>query len=159
MIRDVVITRALRKGQEAFKTAKIYNERLTRECDWFEGLSDKEQLEIVEILADSQFQYAAHQIENKQPAVIPIIGSFKIKENKLVILDFKDTIAREYGFEDYRVATIKIKDLINRSIDSATLNTDEERGIRERMIKIFKDRKKNKKKPIPINNFKVLKHE
>jgi len=144
MNKDTIIIRAFRDIIPKIISIKDSNDRYRKYCNYFEELSEKDQMEIIETIVDNQFEYLRYCIEHEENCELPVLGTFKIKKNKRVILKFKDTVAREEGFTSYKNSTQEFKDKINYAIDNANIEDKFSLDIRSRIIKIFRDIKQKK---------------
>jgi len=145
MVKDFIINEAIKKAIYELENAYKYNICLKKYCDYFSNLTEKEKVEIIDEIIDSQFEWGANNIEMKRDFMLPIIGTFKIKSNKKDIYAFKDILANESGYESYRLAPLTFKHKIENAINNPNITEEEDIKIRQRIIEMFRQKKANKR--------------
>lgn len=113
----------------------------------FNTLSQEDKLELIEDIIDFQTLHIIESMKERKDVTIPVMGSFIIKENKLLIMNLMNEVANEKGYTNFEEAPKEVRDIIRRGLSENIPEEDDEEGIslRNRRIEMFRRNKLKKK--------------
>lgn len=112
----------------------------------FKNMSLPDKVKFIEDIIDEQTHFIIRCMKDRENVVVPILGSFKIKKNRMLLLELADTLAQEKGFDNLKSADKYTKKVIRKGLSEEPFSLDdiEAEIIRQRRIDMFRNIKRNK---------------
>ena len=108
MIKDFILNTIIRE------CINIVAEKEGDSFSVFNLLPINTRKKIIEGIVDNQSKAIVHAMENKEDIRIPHLGTFKIKQGRVIALELRDKVLEKYNVIDYDSANDELKEEINK---------------------------------------------